>query len=97
MSCTRSVVVRSSSAAFPACGGGIGKIPLAQHILAVQLEAALAQAEAIGQRLGRMPHREISQHKRFGFAHQLNLPRGAAGASASSGRRSSSYSSRTAV
>ena len=26
-----------------------------------------------------MPHREIAQHKRFGFAHQLDLPRRAAG------------------
>ena len=64
---------------FQPAAAEIGKIPLAQHILAVQLEAALAQAEAIGQRLGRMPHREIAQHKRFGFTHQLDLPRGAAG------------------
>lgn len=82
---------------FEPAAAEVGEIPLAQHVLAVQLEAALAQTKMVGQLPGRAADREVLQNQRLGLAHAFDLPRGAAAVSASSGRRSSSYSSRTAA
>lgn len=80
MSCTRWGVVRSRlGGSFEPAAAEVGEIPLAQHVLAVQLEAALAQTKMVGQLPGRAADREVLQNQRLGLAHAFDLPRGAAG------------------
>ena len=82
---------------FEPAAAEVGEIPLAQHVLAVQLEAALAQTKMVGQLLaGRRTERSCRTSV---SASRTIRPaaRGQRAVSASSGRRSSSYSSRTAA
>lgn len=79
MSCTRWGSCAAARRLFRAGGGGSRRDTLAQHVLAVQLEAALAQTKMVGQLPGRAADREVLQDQRLGLAHAFDLPRGAAG------------------